>query len=479
MFRNAMPRYEILSPDAIGVLDKGWRRIVSEIGIQFAKPEAVELFRKAGQRTDGEVVYLDPDFVLAQVALAPREFDVQARNPARNVHIGGDDMVFGAVYGSPFVREGDVRRDATMEDFRRLCMLSQSFPELDSAGGVICEPNDAPLDSRHLDMIYALQTMTDKIYMGNVVSGPNAADTIAMTEILFGGRAAIETVPATISLINCNSPLRWDDRMLDAQFEYCAAGQPVVLTPFLLMGAMSPVTIPAALVQQLAEALSGIALAQLIRPGCPVIFGSFLSNIDMQSGSPSFGTPESGIGLLCTGQLARHFGLPFRTGGGLNSSQTCDAQAAYESLMTLLPTFLAGTNWVMHAAGWLEGGLVSCYEKFIVDIELLRMLRAEFTPLEIDEASLAFGAHTEVGHGGHFLGAQHTMERFRECFYRPLLSSTANYERWLRLGGKDATERAGEISAKVLAEYQQPPLDDAIRAELEEYVVRRRAELGD
>ena len=267
--------------------------------------------------------------------------------------------------------------------------------------------------------------------------------------------------------------------MLDAQFEYCAAAQPVVLTPFLLMGAMSPVTIPAALVQQLAEALSGIALAQLIRPGCPVIFGSFLSNIDMQSGSPSFGTPESGIGLLCTGQLARHFGLPFRTGGGLNSSQTCDAQAAYESLMTLLPTFLAGTNFVMHAAGWLEGGLVSCYEKFIVDMELLRMLRVEFTPLEIDEASLAFGAHEEVGHGGHFLGAAHTMERFRECFYRPLLSSTSNYERWLKLGGKDATARASEICAKTLAEYQQPPLDDAIRAELEEYVTRRRAELGD
>ncbi len=326
-------------------------------------------------------------------------------------------------------------------------------------------------------MIYALQTLTDKFYMGNVVSGPNAADTIKMTEILFGGRAAIEATPATISLINCNSPLRWDDRMLDAQFEYCAANQPVVLTPFLLMGAMSPVSIPAALTQQLAEALSGIALAQLIRPGCPVIFGSFLSNIDMQSGSPSFGTPESGIGLLCTGQLARHYGLPFRTGG--NSSQTCDAQAAYESLMTLLPTFLAGTNWVMHSAGWLEGGLVSCYEKFIVDIELLRMLRVEFTPLEIDEESLAFGAHEEVGHGGHFLGAQHTMERFRECFYRPLLSSTANYERWLKLGGKDATARASDIVAKKLEEYEQPPLDDAIRAELEDFVTRRRAELGD
>jgi trimethylamine---corrinoid protein Co-methyltransferase len=484
MFANRMPRYEILSPDAVGVLDKGWRRIVTEIGVQFAKPEAVELFRQAGQQVDGEVVKFDPEFVLEQVAKAPAEFDVQARNPANSVHIGGDQMAFGAVYGSPFVREGEVRRDATLDDFRKLAMLSQSFGELDSAGGVICEPNDAPLDSRHLDMIYALQTLTDKVYMGNVVSGQNAADTIKMTEILFGGadgkgRAAIEATPATISLINCNSPLRWDDRMLDAQFEYCAANQPVVLTPFLLMGAMSPVAIPAALVQQLAEALTGIALAQLIRPGCPVIFGSFLSNIDMQSGSPSFGTPESGIGLLCTGQLARHYGLPFRTGGGLTSSQTCDAQAAYEALMTMLPTFLAGTNWVMHAAGWLEGGLVSCYEKFVVDIEILKMMQVEFTPLEIDEASLAFGAHEEVGHGGHFLGAQHTMERFRDCFYRPMLSSTANYERWLKLGGKDATARASDIVAKRLEEYEQPPLDDAIRAELEEFVTRRRAELGD
>lgn len=479
MFVNTMPRYEILSPDAINVLDKGWRRIVSEIGVQFAKPEAVELFRRAGQMVDGDVVRLDPDFVLEQVAKAPAEFDVHARNPAHNVHIGGDCMVFGGVYGSPFVREGNVRRDATLDDFRRLTMLAQAFPELDSAGGVICEPNDAPLDSRHLDMIYALQTLTDKIYMGNVVSGQNAADTIRMTEILFGGRENIERAPATISLINCNSPLRWDDRMLDAQFEYNRANQPVVLTPFLLMGAMSPVSIPAALAQQLAEALSGIALAQLIRPGCPVIFGSFLSNIDMQSGSPSFGTPESAIGLLCTGQLARHFGLPFRTGGGLTSSQTVDAQAAYEALMTLLPTFLTGTNWVMHAAGWLEGGLVSCYEKFVVDVELLRMLRVQFTPLEIDEASLAFDAHLEVGHGGHFLGAQHTMERFRECFYRPLLSSTQNFERWIRAGAKDAAARATEIYQKKLEEYQPPPIDDAVRAELADYVATRRAELGD
>jgi trimethylamine--corrinoid protein Co-methyltransferase len=452
---------------------------VSEIGVEFMSPRAVDLFRDAGQKVEEHNVKFDPDFVLEQVAKAPREFDVQARNPAHSVHIGGDDMVFSGVYGPPFVREGEVRRDATMDDFRNFTRLAQSFSALDSAGGVICEPNDAPLDSRHLDMIYALQTLTDKIYMGNVVSGQNARDTLRMSEILFGGRDSIERTPCTISLINCNSPLRWDDRMLDAQFEYSAANQPVVLTPFLLMGAMSPVSIPATLTQQIAEALTGISLSQLIRPGAPVIFGSFLSNIDMQSGSPCFGTPESATGLLCTGQIARHFGLPMRSGGALTSSQVPDAQAAYEGLMTMLPTFLAGINWVMHTAGWLDGGLVASYEKFIIDVQVLEMLQTEFTPLEINEESLAFGAHEEVGHGGHFLGAAHTMERFRTCFYRPFLSSSANYERWVRFGAQDTAARAGEIARKRLAEFEPPPLDDAIRAELEEYVIRRRKELGD
>jgi len=479
MFRNRMPRYEVLSEDAMATLDKGWRRLMTEIGVEFMDDRALDLFRKAGQKVEDKTVFLDPDFVLEQVKLAPSEFELQARNPANNVHIGGDAMAFGAVYGPPFVRQGDVRRDGTMEDFRNFTRLAQSFSALDSAGGVITEPNDTPLDSRHLDMVLALQTLTDKIYMGNVVSGTNARDTIAMTEILFGSRQSIEETPATISLINCNSPLRWDDRMLESQFEYSSANQPVVLTPFILMGAMSPVTIPGALVQQITEALSGIALSQLIRPGCPVVFGSFLSNIDMQSGSPTFGTPESGIGLLCTGQIARSFGLPFRTGGGLTSSQVPDAQAGYEALMTMLPTFLAGANWVMHSAGWLEGGLVAGFEKFIIDVELVQMLKHEFTPLEIDEASMAFDAHQEVGHGGHFLGAAHTMERFRDCFYRPMLSSSDNYERWMRNGAKDTATRAGEIYKKKLAEFEPPPLDDAIREELEAYVTRRRAELGD
>jgi trimethylamine--corrinoid protein Co-methyltransferase len=268
--------------------------------------------------------------------------------------------------------------------------------------------------------------------------------------------------------------------MLAALFEYARANQPVIVTPFLLMGAMSPVSIPATLAQNTAEALSGVALIELIRPGCPVVLGSFLSNTDMQSGSPSFGTPESAIGILATGQIARQMGLPWRSGGGgLTSSQTVDAQAAYESLMTMFPAMLAGANYVMHAAGWLESGLVSSYEKFIVDIEILRMLEATFAPLEIDERSLAFDAHTEVGSGGHFLGAAHTLERFRTCFYRPLLSSTENYERWLRNGGRDAAARGGEIWRQTLEEYEQPPMDDAIEEELRAYVDRRRSELGD
>jgi trimethylamine---corrinoid protein Co-methyltransferase len=479
MFRNAMPRYEILSEDALATLDGGWRRLVSDIGVEFGSARALELFRQAGQKVEEDVVRFDPDFILEQVARAPRSFDVQARNPAHTVHIGDDAMAFGAVYGPPFVREGEVRRDAKMEDFRNFARLSQSFAAMDSAGGIVCEPEDTPLDSRHLDMTYALQTLTDKIYMGNVVSGENAQDTLRMTEILFGGRETIEQTPATISLINCNSPLRWDERMLDAQFAYSEANQAVVITPFLLMGAMSPVSIPAALTQQIAEALTGITLSQLIRPGSPVIFGSFLSNIDMQSGSPCFGTPESAVGLLCTGQIARHYNLPFRGGGALTSSQVVDAQAGYESMMSLWPTFLAGTNFVMHSAGWLESALVSCYEKFVVDVEQLRMLHAAFEPLRIDEETLAYSAHQEVGQGGHFLGAAHTLERFRECFYRPLVSSTENFERWNRNGANDTAARASEIWRKTLEEYEKPPIEPDLEAELKAFVDRRRTELGD
>jgi len=475
---NELPRYEILDDSSMEELDRGWRRIVSELGIDFLHDEAVAVLAAAGQDVDGQLVRFDPDWILEQVGKAPREFELQARNPARTIHIGGDHMAFGAVYGCPFTRRGLERREATYDDFQNLVRLAQSFPQLDTPGGTICEPNDRPLDSRHLDMVYALLTLSDKPFMGSVTSGPNAADTIAMAEMVFG-RESLEDSPAIISLINVNSPLRYDDRMLSALIEYARANQALVVTPFLLMGAMSPVSVPSALAQQVAEALAGIALVQTIRPGCPVVFGSFLSNTDMQSGSPSFGTPESAIGLLCTGQIARRYGLPFRGGGALTASQTVDAQAAYEAAMTLWPTFLAGTNFVMHSAGWLESGLVSCYEKFVVDVELLRMLQYMFQPLQINEETLAYSAHQEVGQGGHFLGAVHTLERFRECFYRPLLSSTENYERWNRNGGRDAAARASEIVDRTLDEYEEPELDQDLKAELKAYVDRRRTELGD
>ena len=479
MFVNKMPRYEILSEESMATLTAGWKRIVSEIGIEFASPWAVEMFREAGQEVNGENVKFDPEWILKQVAKAPSQFSLRARNPKRNVIVGGDHMAFGSVYGPPFVLEGSTRRDGTFKDFENFCKLAQSFDAIDSVGGVVVEPNDLSLDSRHLDMAFAQATLTDKFFMGNVVTAENARDVIAMAEIIHGGRKAIEETPALISLVKCNSPLRWDDRMLDSLREYALAGQPVICTPFLLMGAMSPVTIPATLAQQIAEALTGIALTQLIRPGVPVVFGSFLSNVDMQSGSPQFGTPESGIGLLCTGQIARSFNLPFRAGGGLNSSQTVDAQAGYQTLMTMLPTFLAGTNVVLHTAGWLEGGLVSSYDKYVVDVEILQSLISEFTPLEFNEASLAFDAHLEVGHGGHFLGAAHTMERFRDCFYRPFLTNSDNYDRWVRLGAKDTRARAEEVWKKKLEEYQQPEMDASILTGLTDYVAKRKSELGE
>ena len=475
-----MAHYEVLSEDAMATIERGWRRLLQEIGIAFHHPEALRLFREAGQIVEDDVVRLDPDFVLEQVARAPSAFTLHARNPERSFEVGGNAMVFIPVQGPPFVREGGVRRDATFDDYCRFTKLAQVYDDFDTAGGLVVEPNDLPLDSRHLDMQLALLTLTDKPYGGSQVSLTGALDSIAMAGMAFGGADALVREPRLYTVVNVNSPLLYDERMLDALLTYAAAGQPAIVTPFLLMGAMSPASIPAALVQQTAEALTGIALTQLVRPGTPVVLGSFLSHTDMQSGSPGFGGPESAIGLFCTGQIARRLGLPWRSGGGaLTSSQLPDAQAAYEGLNTMLPAFLAGANFVMHTAGWLESGLVSCYEKLVIDIEIVRTLREEFTPLEVDEASLAYGAHREVGHGGHFLGAAHTLERFRDCFYRPLLSSTENYQRWQRNGGSDSAERAGAVWRAALERYEQPPMDPALRAELEEFVRRRRAELGD
>jgi trimethylamine--corrinoid protein Co-methyltransferase len=465
----------------MATIEQAWRRLMSEVGVRFDHPAAQRLFREAGQDVgDDGVVRLDPDFVLEQIALAPPSFELRARNPARNVTIGGDHMVFTNVAGPPFVYEDGTRRDALMSDFERFVKLAHVYPEIDSQGGLPCEPSDLPFDSRHLDMQVAALTLSDKPHMGALFDGWKARDGLALTAIAFGGREQLERGPVTYGVANVNSPLTYDAAMVDVLFAYAEANQAVVVTPFLLMGAMSPVTIPAALVQQTVEALAGVALVQLIRPGAPVVMGSFLSHTDMQSGSPGFGGPESGLGLLCSGQIARRLGLPWRAGGGgLTSSPRPDAQATYEALVTHQAAFLSGANLMLHAAGWLESGLVASFEKFVIDIELLRVLRSEFTPFAIDEDSLAFDAHVEVGHGGHFLGAAHTLTRFRDCFYRPILATTSNFERWTRDGSLEMTERADALWRVALDRYEEPPMDEAIRAELAEYVTRRRRELGD
>src|SRR3954471_12965374 len=477
---NRMPRFEPLSEEALATIDAGAERLATEIGVQFDHPRALELFRKAGQTVDGSTVRFDPGFLRAQAALAPTEFRMRARNPGRDLVIGGDHMIFGPAQGPPFVRIDGVRRDGTMDDLESLLKLTQLTDALDTAGRNILEPNDIPLDVRHLLRALAAIRLTDRVWSGEPSSDFAAEDCIRMAEIVFGGREAIEETPVIFANCNVNSPLRFDSRMLEGILGYAAAGQAVIVTPFLLMGAMAPVSVPAALVQQTVESLAGIALVQLVRPRTPCVLGSFLSATDMKSGSPAFGGPESALGLYASGQIARRLGLPWRSGGGtLTSSPAVDYQAAYEARNTLQAAFLAGANVCWQSAGWLEGGLVTSFEKFAADCELLDLLIHQFTPVEVDEESLAFGAHVEVGQGGHFFGAEHTLERFRDCFWRASVASTENFDRWTRGGSLDHAARAARRVEEVLATYEQPPLDEAVEEELLDYVERRAAELGD
>jgi trimethylamine--corrinoid protein Co-methyltransferase len=480
MLVNRLPRFEVLGPEAIATLEAGWERLAAEVGVRFDHPRALALFRDAGQTVDGEVVRFDPGFLRAHAARAPARFTLHARNPARDLVIGGDHMVFAPAGGPPFVRIGGERRDGTMADLERLLKLAQASGVLDSTGRSILEPNDAPLDMRHLLRALAATRLTDMVWAGEPSSDAAARDCLRVAEIVHGGRERIEERPVLLANVSVNSPLHFDVRMLEGLIAYAEAGQAVIVTPFLLMGAMAPVSTPAALAQQTAEALAGVALVQLVRPGAPCVMGSFLSATDMQSGAPSFGGPESAFGLYASGQIARHLELPWRSGGGtLTSSQTVDFQAGYESFNTLSAAFLAGANISWQSAGWLEGGLVTSFEKFVADCELLALLQAQFTPVEIDDESLAFDAHVEVGQGGHFFGAEHTLQRFRDCFWRPAIASTDNIDRWTRKGSRDYAARAGERWRAMLEGYVRPPLDEAVEAELVEFVERRAAELGD
>jgi trimethylamine---corrinoid protein Co-methyltransferase len=480
VFVNRMPRFEPLSGEAVATIERGVERLAAEVGVQFDHPRALELFRAAGQTVDGPLVRFDPGFLRAQAALAPPTFELRARNPERSLVIGGDHMVFCPVQGPPFVRVGNERRDGTIADAEALLKLTQLSGVLDTPGRNVLEPNDVPLDVRHLVRALAAIRLTDRVWAGEPSSTVAADDCLRLAEIVFGGRAEIEREPVLFANCNVNSPLRYDSRQLEGLLAYAAAGQAVIVTPFLLMGAMAPVSVAAALVQQTVEALAGVALVQLVRSGTPSVLGSFLSSTDMKSGSPAFGGPESALGLCASGQIARRIGLPWRSGGGtLTASPAVDYQAGYEALNTLQAAFLAGANVCWQSAGWLEGGLVTSFEKFVADCELLDLLIHQFRGIEVDEASLALDAHVEVGPGGHFFGAAHTLERFRDCFWRPTVATTENFDRWTRGGSLDHAARATRRWQELLATYEPPPLDAAIEAELVEFVERRATELGD
>jgi trimethylamine---corrinoid protein Co-methyltransferase len=481
-----IPYYEVLGNDGLELLEHNADTILEEIGIDFRDDaESLQLWKDAGADVKGERVRFARGMCREIVRRsAPKEFTQHARNPQRTVIIGGDRTVLAPAYGSPFVRNLDEgRRYARIEDFRNFVKLAYQSPALHHSGGTVCEPVDLPVNKRHFDMVYSHMKYSDKPYMGSVTHPERARDTVEMTKILFGDNFIDPETgkPRTciLSLINANSPLTWDATMLGALKVYARANQATIVTPFILAGAMSPVTVAGTAAQTLAEALAGMALAQLVNPGAPVVLGSFASSLSMQSGAPTFGTPEPALVLYIMAALARRLGVPFRSGGGLCASKIPDAQAAYESANTLIPTGLAGVNFVLHTAGWLEGGLAMGYEKFVMDADQAGMLHTLLAGVDLSENGQALDAIREVGPGKHFLGCAHTQANFQTAFYRSPLADNNSVEQWEAEGAKDMAQRASALWKKQLAEYEAPPLDPGVDEALNDYINRRKASFPD
>jgi len=472
---------EVLSDEGLELIEHNADTILEQVGIDIREaPDALELFEGAGADVDGERVRFPRGLARSLVqATAPREFVQHARNPANDVRIGGTATVLAPAYGSPFVRELDGgRRYGTIEDFRNFVKLAYSTPFLHHSGGTVCEPVDLPVNKRHYDMVYAHMRYSDKPFMGSVTHPQRAQDTVDMARILYGADA-LESGTYVMSLINANSPLVWDHIMLGSARAYAEANQAVIMTPFILAGAMSPATVAGAAAQTLAEALVGMAYVQLLRPGAPVVFGSFASSMSMQSGAPTFGTPEPALVLYSLAACARRLGVPFRSGGSLTASKIPDAQAAYESANTLQPTLLAGVNFVLHAAGWLEGGLTMGYEKFVMDLDQCGMMAAFAKGVDLSPNGQAVDAIIENGPGQHFLGTAHTLANFETAFFRSSMADNNSFEQWEAEGSLDTTTRANAAWKKMLAEYEPPAIDDAVDAELTEWIERKKASFPD
>jgi trimethylamine--corrinoid protein Co-methyltransferase len=475
-----LPLTEILNAEALETIERNAETLLLEVGIDFRDyPAALERFKEAGCDIRGDRVRFPRGLARQLCATAPAVYTQHARNPERSVQIGGDATVFAPNYGSPFVHDLDKgRRYGTIEDFQNFVKLAYMSPYIHHSGGTVCEPVDLPVNKRHLEMVYAHMRYSDKPFMGSVTHPDRARDTVAMCEILFGKEFVAENTVCT-SLINANSPLVWDSTMLGVAEVYARANQACVITPFILSGAMSPVTTAGTLTQVLAEVMAGVAFCQLARKGAPVIFGTFVSTLSMQSGAPTFGTPEAALAIYGAGQLARRMNLPFRTGGSLCASKLPDAQAAYESAQTLLPTMFAGTNFVLHAAGWMEGGLSASYEKFILDFDQLGAMHKLAKGVDMTENGQAMEAFHQVEPGGHFLGCGHTQANFESAFYRFETADNNSYEQWLEEGSKDSAQRANAIWKKMLREYEAPPIDPAIDEALRAFVEARKASMPD
>ncbi|MBI3241114.1 MAG: trimethylamine methyltransferase family protein [Chloroflexi bacterium] len=473
------PPLEVLSPEHLERIHDASMRILENTGVELLDAEALDIFAKAGASVEVETkrVKIDRGLLLETIATAPPSFTLHARNPQKSVVIGGNHIVFSPVGGQAYSTNFDRgRRPGTLADLEELVKLIHSFNVLHHGSDTPVEPTDLPAETRHLDTLYTMLRLTDKTVMGPARGRVTTTDAIEMMALVFGRREALLERPALITIINVNSPLRYDDWMLGGLITFARAGQVNVITPFIAAGAMGPITLAGAIAQQNAEALAGAMLTQLVRPGAPVVYGNFTVDAHMRSGSPSFGTPEGAWATLAAGQLARRYKLPYRSNGSLSSSNAPDAQAAYETMMSLWPAILAHTNFVYQGAGWVEGGLTTSYEKFIIDVEALAMMEALLTGYDVNDEALALPFIDQVGPGGHHFDTEHTLSRYSTAFYNPLISSRQQYGNWVEAGSLDAAGRAHLRWKEVLKNYEEPKLDETIDEALRDFMTRRKQE---
>ena len=475
-----IPNFEILNEEALEIIETNAETVLEEIGVNFVNnPAALDRWREAGADIDGERVRIPRGLARKLCETAPSSYTQHARNLARSVEVGGKNLVLAPVYGPPFVRDtAGGRRYATMADFEKFVKLGYMSKWLHHSGGTVCEPTDVPVNKRHLDMLYAHMSLSDKPFMGSVTEPSRAQDSVEMCEILFG-KDFVQDNTVMTSLININSPMTFDDVMMGALEVYATNNQACIVSPFIVGGAMAPVSVAGTLTQVLAEVLAGIAYSQLVRPGAPVIFGAFVTSIDMNSGAPTFGTPEASHITYGAGQLARRLNLPFRSAGSFTGSKLPDAQAAYETANSLNMGLLSGVNFMLHACGWLEGGLVSSFEKFVMDADQLGTLHHLAQGIQVDENAQAMDAITEVGPGGHYLGCAHTQANFKQAFWKSNLLDYKPFETWEEEGARDTQALAALRVEKLLNDYQQPALDPGIDEALKAYIAEKKASMPD